>query len=41
MAFIKNREQFLNKSGTLYQMVIFSTFDSGPEIRHPDRVEFF
>jgi len=28
MAFIKNREQFLSKSGTLYQMVIFSTFDS-------------
>jgi len=28
MAFVKNREQFLSKSGTLYQMVIFSTFDS-------------
>jgi len=28
MAFVKNREQFLSKSGTLHQMVIFSTFDS-------------
>jgi len=28
MAFVKNREQFLSKSAMLYQMVIFSTFDS-------------
>jgi len=28
MAFVKNREQFLSKSDTLYQMVILSTFDS-------------